>query len=57
MAAKLLLVIVVYVLLFAISAITMIWGWGVQPVSWGWICFGYTATFLLSLVAPLIRRD
>lgn len=39
------------------SIAQMIWGWGVEPQSWGWITFGYLwAMIIPQVVAVLVKK-
>ena len=35
----------------AVGILVMIYGWGLQPVSWAWIIGGYFAMFILGCLA------
>ena len=48
-------------MIFGIGILTMIFGWGVEPKSWGWIIFGFIATwfmtFLMGAVSAIIDKS
>lgn len=42
------------VVLFALSICVMIFGWGLKPVSWGWVIWGSIgAVFVTALIQVL----
>lgn len=45
-----------YCLLIVISIVSMMWGWGIQPQSWGWIAFGWLSNFILALIQVSAER-
>jgi len=47
----------IWLLMCAISVITMIYGWGLTPANWGWILFGYLATVILTLLSAAVSED
>jgi len=49
---RILLILVIWLSVIAVSIITMIYGWGLNPENWGWICFGY----LWMVIAPMIIK-
>ena len=53
--AKFILLILVYIIILpVISVFTMIYGWGVNPASWGIIIGGYVLSFALGLIVNLV---
>jgi hypothetical protein len=42
-------------LTFFIGIATMIYGWGIHPVSWGWIIFSSVATWIIMVLMTLIN--
>ena len=36
-----------FILIGVLSVLVMIFGWGIEPVSWGWIVGGYLATAVI----------
>ena len=49
---KILIMLVILLSIAGVSIIAMIYGWGLKPENWGWICFGY----LWAIIAPLIIK-
>jgi len=45
-------------MLVAITPLTMIYGWGLQPKSWGWIIgFGFFANVAVMMLNHLLERE
>ena len=44
-------------IVFGIGFATMVNGWGLQPVSWGWIIGGALSAALVSAVTQMAMKD
>ena len=56
MFVQLLASIFILVLIFLLSIAAMIWGWGLEPQSWGWIIWGYVGVFILGILSNIISN-
>ena len=43
---KIALQVLSFFVVIGISLVSMIWGWGLTPANWGWVCFGYVALLI-----------
>ncbi len=56
--AKLISVIFIYISTFLTSVLILMFGWGLEPVSWLYIILGFFAhTFLITLIQVLAESD
>jgi len=44
-------------LIFVVSCVSMIMGWGVEPKSWGWIAFSYVSLLVLQTIAEIVKAS
>jgi hypothetical protein len=40
-----------------VSLAVMIYGWGLAPISWGWIAFGFLWTFTLPIITKILLES
>ena len=52
---KILVALLTFPMIFAVSTLTMIHGWGLEPFSWGWIVGGFIAIVFIQLVVEALR--
>ena len=57
MMTKFLLSLVGYGIAIGTSILVMIHGWGLQPISWGWILGGATVVSVLAALFQISDRD
>ena len=57
MISKGILSILLLVIIAIISILTMIYGWGLEPVSWGWIIGAALAQFVIMGIVALIKDE
>jgi len=56
--AKFIATTLLFVLSFTIGVLVMIYGWGLQPVSWWWIVgAGIAGRLLVEVMAILVRKE
>ena len=46
-----------YPFLVIVSTLVLIFGWGLWPVSWGWVVVGWIGTFFVMIVSEKIKND
>lgn len=51
---KVLIHLIIWGLIVLSSIVTMIYGWGLTPVNWGWIAFGYVSVCVLPAIQLLL---
>lgn len=52
---KLLVTLFMTLMIIPVGLATMIYGWGVQPASWGWILFGYLWTIVVTVLSGMVN--
>lgn len=55
--SKLIGLIFAWIILFGISCVSMIQGWGVEPESWGWIVFCFICMCVMQILIAALGRD
>jgi len=45
-----------YFFVMILSIWIMIYGWGLQPQSWGWVVFGYLTTSIIGAIFSVVEK-
>lgn len=54
---KILIGLILSISIVPISIAGMIYGWGIQPENWGWVCFSYLWMYVVSLISPALSEE